>query len=84
MDSYLPLHDRSHKARDVALEWIDDRIDTLQGDLGLVETDEGRLMVEHWIEDLEEAGRRLSILPNECKKYKGKWNSKAKICRVGR
>lgn len=63
-----------------ALEWIDARIDTLQGDLGLVETNEERKMVKTWIGDLEEVGKRLSTSAKMCKKYNGRWSSRTRFC----
>jgi len=64
------------------LEWIDARIDTLQGDLGsgLIETDEERKMAETWIDDLDEVGKRLSTSARMCRKYHGRWSPRTRFC----
>lgn len=89
---FLPLVERDKKAKEEALEWIDARIHTLVSDKDLISHESALNTVEtaipfveqmsdHWVDDLEEVGRRLSIFARECKKYHGKWDSKKLVCR---
>ena len=63
-----------------ALEWVDNRIDTLIGDKRLVESETMERIVDHWIEDLEEVGKRLSTSAKICRKYHGRWSSRTRFC----
>jgi len=79
--SYLPLTEREKKSKKRTIEWLDNRIDTLIGDRNLI-TESGHMqqVIDTWIDDLRETGRKLSISPQTCEKYHGKWDSKSKIC----
>lgn len=61
--------------KNLVIEWIDDRIDTLRGDLNIAKGTDKQLMIEVWIDDFEEVGRRLSDSSLMCTKYNGKWIS---------
>lgn len=80
--SYLPLVEREKKAKERTMDWLDNRLDTLIGDRNLIAETSGyqAQVIDTWIDDLREAGRKLSISPMTCQKYHGKWNSKSKIC----